>query len=200
MDDINHAGVAAPDNDGGDTPNGEDVTTPGDDQGKDANYWQEQAKEQAGRAKRVESQLNDPDFIAKQFEKLHGGNQQAGQQAQYDPDAVAKAAEDAARRTYDQQYIDDQGFPDEIKEAISKVAVAQGVSLRQAAQDGYIQHLMQEHQRAEKVRNASPDAGGGGNAGYVFDPDNPPDVDVSTPEGQKAIEEWEQQLERMRDR
>lgn len=116
----------------------------------------------------------------------------------YDPEAIAKTAEEAARRTYEEQYLNEQGYPDEIKTEIETVAKVQGISLREAAQHGYIKAQMEEYQRQQRVATASPDASGGGNAGYVFDPENPPDVDVSTPEGQKAIEEWERQLEQKR--
>lgn len=130
------------------------------------------------RAEKAEAALKDPN------------------RATFDPEAITKVAEAAAQRTYDQQYINEQGFPDEIKAKIEKVAKAEGITLRQAAQDGYVQYLMQEHKRAERVRQASPDAGGGSKASYAFDAENPPDVDVSTPEGAAAIKQWEEELER----
>lgn len=131
-------------------------------------------------------------------EKAEAALKQSKPEGTYDPEAVRKEAEAAAQRTYEQQYLNEQGFPDEIKAEIETLAQVKGISLREAAQHGYIQAQVEEHKRQQRVAAASPDTGAGGNAGYAFDPENPPNVDVSTPEGQAAIEQWEKELERRR--
>lgn len=114
----------------------------------------------------------------------------------FDPELIRKEAEEAAKRTFDQQYIDSLGLPEDITKAIEKVAAVQGMSLKQASQDGYVQALIKEHERSERVKAATPSSGEGASVNYVFDPNNPPNVDVSTPEGAAAIEQWEKDLEK----
>jgi hypothetical protein len=143
---------------------------------EDVAKYQKIAEDQRIRAEKAEAKLKD----------------KAPQS--FNPEDIRKQAEEAARAAFEQRDIEELGYDETITEQIKKVAQLQGVSVRKAAQDPYIQHLVQEHQRAEKVANAS--ATTGGTTTYTFNPEQPPEVDVSTPEGQKAIEDWERQLER----
>lgn len=177
LEEQNPAGVDASTDTASDGATTEDVTTEATDtaDGKDYQALYENQKARAEKAEAALKQRSD---------------------VNYDPETIRKEAEAAARRTIDQQYLDELGYPDDIRAAVEKVAQVSGVSLRQAAQDGYIQTLVAEHERAERVKAATPSAGGGATSAYVFDPKNPPDVDVSTPEGQEAIAQWEAELER----
>lgn len=185
IEEINQAGADAATSTDGDGASTEDLNNyEGDtqsgqaDNGKD---WQKMYEDQKTRA-----------------EKAEAAAKAAREGSSYDPETIRKEAEAAAQRTYEQQYLNEQGFPDEIKSEIETLAQLKGISLREAAQHGYIQTQVEDYKRQQKVAQASPDTGNGGTASYTFDPDNPPDVDVSTTEGQEAIEKWEQELERRR--
>jgi len=150
-------------------------------QNTDADKLKEIAENQRIRAEKAEAQLK----------KL--SEQSTEQKPQeFDPSLIEKTL-DQKLAERDLQSLE---YPDEIKEQIKRVADISGVDVRQAASDPYIQSLVQEHERAEKVKAASPDTSGKQTTSYSFDPSNPPDVDLTTPEGQEAQLNWEKQLER----
>lgn len=81
-------------------------------------------------------------------------------------------------------------YSDDIKAEIKKVAVAQGISIKKAAQDPYIQFKLET---AEKTRKAEEAAAGRNNrrTGKTdYDGKNIPDFDMTTPEGRKQYDKF----------
>lgn len=164
---------------------GNGTTTEGinkqDDQEKD---WAKIAQDQKIRAEKAEARL-----------KALSGDTKNKPESTFDAEAIRKEAEQAAIKAIEQRELQSLNYPDEIKDEIKFVMERKGLTVRDAEQNPYIQSLVAEHQRAERVANASA-ASSGGSMAYKFDPNTPPDVDVSTEDGQKAIEQWERDLER----
>ena len=150
-------------------------------QSEDTKNWQEIAENQRIRAEKAEQKAKE----------LAGQTQQETTQ-QFDPSIIEKTLEQKLAER-DLQAME---YPDEIKDEIKTLAAVKGVDVREAAKNPYIQSLVEEHKRAEKVKAASPDTSGRATTSYSFDPSTPPDVDLTTPEGQDEMLKWEQQLER----
>ncbi len=94
---------------------------------------------------------------------------------------------------FEQRDLESMDLPDEIKSEVSKLAKAQGISVREAVKDSYIEFKKQEYDEAKKVEDAtiSPKSKG---KSVKFDAQNPPEVDVSTEEGRKEWEEYTEWL------
>lgn len=81
---------------------------------------------------------------------------------------------------------------DELKEEVKKVAKIQGISIREAAKDSYIQSRIEAVKQKEKLEKASPSRSNRGNYVSHVDPSkplNPEDFDFNTTEGVKAWKE-----------
>jgi hypothetical protein len=115
-----------------------------------------------------------------------------GQQSNkpYDPDALVKRAEAAAEAKLEQRDLDEMEYPDDIKADIKKLAQLQGVSVRRAAKDPYIQHRIEQAKATERVSEATVTRTS--NAASVRTEGQAPKFDMSTDEGRKAFKEWKQ--------
>ena len=115
-------------------------------------------------------------------------NQPRTEQHQYDPDAVRKQTETTVRAELEQRDLDEMEYSDEIKADIKKLAQLQGVSVRKAAKDPYIQHRIEQAKAAERPLEAgvprTPHAASARTEGQA------PKFDMSTEEGRKAFKEW----------
>ncbi len=110
-------------------------------------------------------------------------------------DEVSKAVdiETKVREQFEQRDLEELDYPDELKAEIKLLAKIQGVSVRKAAQDPYIlfkKEKYDEEQRAEEA-TVSPKTKG---RQVKFDSQTLPEVDMSTPEGRKTWEEYQEFL------
>jgi len=98
----------------------------------------------------------------------------------------------AVNKALEGRDLEDMDMPDEIKEEIKKLADLQGVSVKKAAKDPYIAHLVEKHEEKQEEDEAGIQrknkTGGGGS--YKFDANTPPDSDMSTEEGRKEYDAW----------
>lgn len=99
---------------------------------------------------------------------------------------VAKLATDAARKVRDEEFLDEQDLPDEIKDEIRRVAEIGKKTNREAMKDPYIVAKLKEHEAEDAAASNNHRTG----KPKKFDPNTPPDVDMQTEEGRKAYDEW----------
>lgn len=131
--------------------------------------------------------------------KVKPAPQQAPQQQQQSqqgkaltPEEIRQQAEATVTQQLEQRDLDEMELPDDIKSEIKSVAKIKGISVRKAAQDGYIQHLIEKAVAENRItdaalpstRRAAPAARPGNAAAPKFD--------MSTEEGRKAFNEWKQ--------
>lgn len=107
-----------------------------------------------------------------------------------DADELLKKAEAVVEQKFEQRDLNDLGLPDSLKAEVQKVAKAQGVSVRQAASDPYIVFKKQEYEKEQKTNEAAISRTNKSAATVGFSIDSPPDVDMSTEEGQKKWDEY----------
>lgn len=96
--------------------------------------------------------------------------------------------EKAVTAVLEKRDYDALDYPDDIKAEIQKIAAAQGISIKKAAQDPYIKFKLDQ---AEKTRKAEEAAAGRNNrrtGKTEYDGKNIPNFDMSTPEGRKAYD------------
>lgn len=92
-------------------------------------------------------------------------------------------------------------LPDSIKEEIKIRAQVRNISYSEAAKDPVIQILKEQHEKEQRVANASVDSSAKGTSSntYKFDPDSPPEIDPDDPESFKRFDEWEKKVEKIRE-
>lgn len=110
-----------------------------------------------------------------------------------EPD-IEKTVDTRVTAVLEQRDLDAMEYPDDLKAEIKKVATTQGISVKKAASDPYIQFKIEAWQKEQKIDEAtvSRKNRSGGKTEYTFD--NPPDVDMSTKEGQEEYEKWRQAM------
>ena len=106
-----------------------------------------------------------------------------------DAEAVRKQAEDAVTARLEQRDLDEMDYPDEIKAEIKKLAQVRGVSVRAAAKDGYITHLVSEAVAAGRIKEAAVPAA---QQSRTVKTDKVPHFDMSAAEGRQQFKEWQQ--------
>ncbi len=91
---------------------------------------------------------------------------------------------------FEKRDLDSLEYSDDLKKEIQRVAQIQGVSIKQAARDPYIVNKIADYEKQQKVEEAtiSRTNRSGGKKSYTFD--NPPEVDMATPEGRKEWDEY----------
>lgn len=87
---------------------------------------------------------------------------------------------------FEERDLESLELPDEIKSEVQKLAKAQGISVRKAAQDPYIAYKKEAYEKEQQMEDATPSRTRKGTV-VKFDASNPPKPDMSTKEGQ---EEW----------
>lgn len=96
---------------------------------------------------------------------------------------------------FEKRDLDAMSYPDELKEKIQKVAKINETSIKEAVKDPWIVSQIEEYESTVKMDEAtiSRTHKSGGKTSY--DLDNPPEVDINTPEG---VKEWDKYKEEMR--
>jgi len=89
----------------------------------------------------------------------------------------------------EQRDLESMDLPDDIKAEVQRLAKLQGISVRKAASDPYIKYKIDEYEREQKTTEAAVSRTRKGTK-VKFDPQTPPEVDMSTEEGRKTWDEW----------
>lgn len=103
-----------------------------------------------------------------------------------------RTTEEIMEEKFMQRDLDEMDHSDSIKDQIKKVAQMNGISVRKAEQDSYIQHLIAEEAKSKAVDNAAKNGKNNSKTGTVVDvskPLDPADFDLSTEEGRA---EWQE--------
>lgn len=91
----------------------------------------------------------------------------------------------------DKSFLDDQGFPEDVRKVIENVAKLNGVSAKEAAKDPYAAAKIETWKKQKESDDAALSrknrADGGGGAA---DPNEIPDFDLSTEQGRKDYDAW----------
>jgi hypothetical protein len=111
------------------------------------------------------------------------------------PEVNLDKVQELMKQTLEQRDLESLELPDDIKADIQKVAKTQGISVKQAQKDPYIQFKLGEYEKTQKAEEAAitrkPNASG--KISVSLDED-PPDLDTSSPEAfeksSKKLEEW----------
>ncbi len=96
--------------------------------------------------------------------------------------------EKVVAQTLEKRDLDSLDYPDELKKEIQRVAKVQNISIKQATRDPYIAFKIGEYEKEQKVQEASIKRTNKSAGKKDYSLDNPPDVDMSTPEGRA---EWD---------
>ena len=112
---------------------------------------------------------------------------------QIDSEDFQKKVGDTVIATLEKRDLDSLDYPDEIKNEISRLSKVQGVSVKKAIADPYIKFKIDEYEKAKATDEATISRTNKTGGTTKYSPDEPPDVDMSTPEGKKAYEEWFEQ-------
>lgn len=91
----------------------------------------------------------------------------------------------------EQRDLDALPYSDELKKDIKKVASSLGITVKAALKDPYVVFKVKEEEKELEIDEATinrNNKSGGGKGKSSFD--NPPDVDMTTPEGRKKWDDW----------
>jgi len=102
-------------------------------------------------------------------------------------DEIRKQAEATVKATLEQRDLDEMEYSDEIKAEIKRVAQIQGVSVRKAAQDPYIQQRIEKAKSTERIIEAGTARS---SKAIPLNAKGLPKFEMSTPEGRKQYDEW----------
>lgn len=95
---------------------------------------------------------------------------------------------------FEKRDLEATDYSDGIKAEISKLAKMQGVSIKQASKDPYIQFQIEAYNKEQKTQDAtiSRTNKSGGRTTASFD--EIPDVDMNTEEGRKEYDAWTKEM------
>lgn len=101
-----------------------------------------------------------------------------------------KLVGDKLNEALEKRDLDTMDYPDELKKEIHEFAKFKGISVKQAVKEPYLESRIEDMEKKQKADEASIGRKNKSGGKKVFDANEPPDVDVSTPEGRKEWEEW----------
>jgi len=148
-----------------------------------------------GSSEDIKSQLAKANELAENYRiRAEKAEQKAkGKEPKGDTDleSFKKEALEQVKQEFEQRDLDELEYSDEVKEQIKRISRLEGTSVRKAAQDPYIKHLVEREEQTRKIAEAAENGAKKGSAAS-YDPSkplNPADFDFSTEEGRKAWEE-----------
>ncbi len=110
--------------------------------------------------------------------------------------AKAEDVSKAVAEEFERREIESLEYPDELKEEIKRIANITGVSVKAALRDPYVVHQIEAYEREQKEEEATISRTNktGGKKGYSLE--DPPEVDMSTPEGRKKWDEYTEAMKK----
>lgn len=112
--------------------------------------------------------------------------QDKSNKVELDPETVTKLVSE----TLEKRELDSMDLPDTLKADIKKVAQSMGISNREAMKDPYIVFKVNEYKKENDIEEASISRTNRAGGSKVVSFDNPPDVDMSTPEGRATWDKY----------
>lgn len=110
-----------------------------------------------------------------------------------DADAIRRQTEETVKAQFDEEYLEESDFSDNLKAELRKVAKINGTTVRGAVKDSYIQHLIEKESTERKIAEAAKNGGGGQKGtdtpGVMPDRFNDPSY-MASPAGQKDYDDW----------
>ncbi len=112
----------------------------------------------------------------------------------FDPESLDKKLDEKLDERLEKRDLDSLDYPDELKAEIQKVAKITNKSIKEAIKDPYIASKIEVVNKERELDGAS--ISRTNKSGNKVKPsfDNPPDVDIKTPEGQKKWDEWKEEI------
>lgn len=101
-----------------------------------------------------------------------------------------KTVDEKVEAKLEQRDLDSLEYPDELKAEIKKIAKANGTSIKAALQDPYIKFKIEAYEKEAKTEEAAVSRNNKNGGKKPLSLDNPPEVDMSTPEGRKEYDTW----------
>ena len=108
----------------------------------------------------------------------------------YDPDEVGKVVDGKLNDILEKRDLASLDYPDEVKKEISDYAKFKGISVKQASKASHIVPMIEQFEKDQKNTEASVSRTNRNGGKQVYDLDNPPDVDMATPEGRAKWDSW----------
>ena len=94
-------------------------------------------------------------------------------------------------KRFEQRDLESLDYPDDLKTEVQKLAKVQGISVKKAALDPYIQFKKQEYDKAQKADEAAISRTHKSTGGKVaFSTSEPPEVDMASDDGRKKWDEY----------
>lgn len=103
---------------------------------------------------------------------------------------IGKKVNEKVSEVFEQRDLDEMSYPDEIKNEIKRVAKIQEVSVKKASQDPYVVSRIEAYKKEQEAVEAGISRTHKTGGKKVEFTDEPPVVDIKTPEGQKTWDEW----------
>lgn len=122
--------------------------------------------------------------------------EKAGKKVEDDSEDIDSKLDKKLNESLDKRDLDSLDYPDELKTEIKRISKATGVSIKEALQDSYIVHKVEEHENKSKEDNASISRTNKSVGKKSWSFENPPEVNVRTEEGRKVWEEYKEEMKK----
>jgi hypothetical protein len=160
----------------------------------DVDVLKEKNRQLFARAKKAEGfVLKDGNWVKKVEQKLTEKPKENPPIIRLQDEDFQKKVGDTVIATLEKRDLDSLDYPEEIKKEISDYAKFKGISVKQASKATHIVPLIEQYEKAKATDEATISRTNKTGGTTKYSPDEPPDVDMSTPEGKKAYEEWFEQ-------
>ncbi len=157
---------------------------------EDVEVLKEKNRQLFARAKKAEGfTLKDGQWVKKSIEKKPEAKP-ASEMAS--PDEIDKKVDEKVNQRLEKRDLEELDLPDNIKQQIQRVAQISGIPIKQAAKDPYIVSQIEQHTKSKAAEEASISRTNKSGSKEVFSVDEPPKVDMNTPEGRAK---WDNYLE-----
>lgn len=107
------------------------------------------------------------------------------------PEDIAKQVDEKLR----QRDLEDMNISDEIRNDIDEWARFKNISVKQAAREPHLANKIADYEKEQKTEAASISRTNRSSGKKTYSMDNPPEVNMSTPEGRK---EWQDYVDAMK--
>lgn len=111
-----------------------------------------------------------------------------------DADGIRKQTETQLSDRFNEEYLEDSDFSDNLKTEIRKISKLNNVSARKATKDPYIMHLIEQEKAAKRAAEAATNGNGNGRNGQDDGGSMPAKFNdpayMITEEGQKDYDTW----------
>lgn len=106
-----------------------------------------------------------------------------------DAETVRKQTEASVTEKLEQRDLEEMGLPEDIESEVKKLSQIKGISVRKAAKDPYIVHLIEKAVAEKRIIEAG-NSRTPRSTTAAQDGDTPPKFDMSTEQGRKDFNEW----------